>query len=90
MDFNHHILALSQFLENHPQVNQIIFHLDLDKVGRQATRLIIESMKSKMPIYNCYDQTPKYYKDMNDSLCLRIGITSNKSRLNEKEICSTR
>ena len=38
-------------------------------------------MKSKMPEYNCYDAPPRYYKDTNDNLCMRLGITKAKSRL---------
>ena len=44
-------LALQQFLIDHPKIKNIIFHLDLDKVGRQATALIIEIMKLKLPEY---------------------------------------
>ena len=73
-------LALQQFLANHPKVKNIVFHLDLDKVGRQATKLIVENVKSKMPEYVCYDEPPKYYKDTNDNLCMRLGITKVKSR----------
>ena len=73
-------LALQQFLIDHPKIKNIIFHLDLDKVGRQATALIIEIMKLKLPEYTCYDDPPKYYKDTNDNLCMRLGIAKVKSR----------
>lgn len=73
-------LALQQFLIDHPKVKTIVFHLDLDKVGRRATMLIIKNMKLKMPDYNCYDQPPKYYKDTNDNLCMRLGIKIMGSR----------
>lgn len=43
--------------------------------------LIIESMKSKMPEYKCYDEPPKYYKDTNDNLCIRLGIKKAKVRV---------
>ena len=33
-----------------------------------------------MPEYVCYDEPPKYYKDTNDNLCMRLGITKVKSR----------
>lgn len=74
-------LALQQFLIDYPKVKNIVFHLDLDKVGRQATKLIIENIKSKMPEYTCYDDPPRYYKDTNDNLCMQLGIIKAKSRL---------
>ena len=73
-------LALQQFLIDHPKVKNIVFHLDLDKVGRRATALIIENMKLNMPEYTCNDEPPKYYKDTNDNLCMRLGIAKAKSR----------
>ena len=42
--------------------------------------LIIEIMKLKLPEYTCYDDPPKYYKDTNDNLCMRLGIAKVKSR----------
>ena len=74
-------LALEQFLKEHTKVKNIVFHLDLDKVGRRATKLIIKNMKSNMPEYSCYDDPPKNYKDTNDNLCMRLGIAKTKSRL---------
>lgn len=71
-------LALIQFLKDHPKVDTISFHLDLDRTGRLATKLIIENMKDKMPEYTCLDQPPQHYKDTNDSLCVRLGILQNK------------
>lgn len=73
-------LALQQFLIEHPKVKNIVFHLDLDKVGRQATKLIIENMKFKMPQYICNDDPPKHYKDTNESLCIQLGIKKIRAR----------
>ena len=73
-------IALLQFLKDHPKVDTIVFHLDLDRTGRLATKLMMESMKNKMPDYKCYDEPPKHYKDTNDSLCIRLGIQSMKKR----------
>lgn len=67
-------LALAQFLKDHPKVKNVVFHLDLDRIGRLATRLIIKSMKDDMPEYRCYDEPPQHYKDTNDNLCIRLGI----------------
>lgn len=73
-------LALIQFLKDHPKVNTIVFHLDLDRTGRMATKLIIENMKVKMPNYICLDEPPQHYKDVNDNLCIRLGIQPTKTR----------
>lgn len=81
-------LALLQFLKDHPKVDTIVFHLDLDRTGRLATKLIIENMKVKMPEYRCLDEPPQHYKDVNDSLCIRLGIPQSKvieKRLKSRE-----
>ena len=67
-------MALHQFLTDHPYVNQIIFHLDLDEVGRKATEQIIDTLNTNYLGYYCKDEPPKHYKDMNDSLCIELGI----------------
>lgn len=73
-------LALSQFLKDHPKVKNLIFHLDLDHTGRMATNLIIRYMENNFPEYHCFDAPPNYYKDMNDELCIRLGIQQTKPR----------
>lgn len=78
-------VALQQFLKDHSQVKSIVFHLDLDKVGRRATNMIIEMMKKQMPEYHCSDDPPKHYKDMNDVLCIKLGIKRMMSRENKKD-----
>lgn len=79
-------LALTQFLKDHPKVKNIVFHLDLDRTGHLATRLIIENMNINMPEYNCYDEPPQHYKDTNDNLCIRLGIkpTMQRQKMNSK------
>ena len=37
-------------------------------------------MKDKMPDYKCFDEPPQHYKDMNDSLCIKLGIQPAKIR----------
>lgn len=78
-------IALSQFLKDHPKVNNIVFHLDLDRTGRMATKLIMEYMKNNMPEYQCFDEPPKRYKDMNDELCIRLGIDKVKPRAKKSD-----
>lgn len=55
-------------------MDTIVFHLDLDRTGRLATKLIIQSMKDKIYGYNFFDEPPPHYKELNDSLCIRLGI----------------
>lgn len=43
-------IALLQFLKDHPKVDTIVFHLELDRTGLLATKLIIQSMKDKKRI----------------------------------------
>lgn len=73
-------VALTQFFSDYPAVKNVVFHLDLDRTGRRATELIIENMKDKMPEYHCKDEPPLHYKDMNDDLCIRLGIQPAKQR----------
>lgn len=78
-------IALVQFLKDHPKVKNVVFHLDLDRTGRLATRLIIENMKANMHEYHCFDEPPKCYKDMNDELCIRLGIQQIKPRAKKND-----
>lgn len=78
-------VALVQFLLDYPPVKNIVFHLDLDRTGRRATELIIENMKEKMPEFHCRDDPPLHYKDMNDDLCIRLGIQHMKQRKKKKK-----
>lgn len=73
-------VALVQFLSDYPAVKNVVFHLDLDRTGRRATELIIENMKEKMPAFHCRDEPPLHYKDLNDDLCIRLGIQPMKQR----------
>ena len=57
-----------------------MFHLDLDRTGLLATKLIIQSMKDRISGYNCFDEPPSHYKELNDSLCIRLGIQPAKVR----------
>lgn len=78
-------IALTQFLKDHPKVDTIVFHLDLDRTGRLATKLIMENIKNNMPEYHCRDEPPLHYKDVNDSLCIRLGISKTKPRMKKSK-----
>ena len=80
-------IALTQFLSDYPAVKNVVFHLDLDRTGRRATELIVENMKEKMPEYQCRNEPPLHYKDMNDDLCIRLGIqpTRQRAKVNDRQ-----
>ena len=57
--------ALSNALENHPEINTIALHLDNDFAGRNATRAIAENLQDR---YIIRDEPPPVGKDCNDYL----------------------
>lgn len=57
--------ALTQYLQDYPQINEVALHLDNDAPGRAATRAI--QMLLGQP-YCVSDEPPKRGKDMNDYL----------------------
>ncbi len=62
-------LALSAYLETHPQLKTIFVHFDNDEIGRKATKQITEALKDK---YEVIDKPPKSGKDYNDYLLYEI------------------
>ena len=58
-------IALKEYLERNPNIKTIVFHLDNDEVGIGATSKIISVLNSK---YQCIDEHPTSYKDVNDEL----------------------
>ena len=67
--------ALSRFLKENPQIKEVVFHLDNDKTGRLATTAIRTVLPEK---YQCMDDPPKQGSDVNDELCMRLGIRVTK------------
>ena len=57
--------ALSNVLENHPEIKTIALHLDNDFAGRNASRAIAENLQDK---YTIRDEPPPYGKDCNTYL----------------------
>ena len=57
--------ALSNVLQNHPEINTIALHLDNDSAGRNASRAIAENLQDR---YIIRDEPPPYGKDCNDYL----------------------
>lgn len=64
-------VALQQYLEDHPGVTAIRLHLDNDEVGRGAVEGIITGLKGQ---YQVLDEPPRFGKDVNDQLQMRVGI----------------
>ena len=72
-------VALSRFLEEHPNVSTIRLHLDNDEIGRGAVKGIVSGLQGK---YTVLDEPPFCGKDVNDELKFRVGITRREK---EKE-----
>ena len=67
--------ALTHFLQEHPEVDRIVFHLDNDRAGLLAS-LAIRTVLPKP--YRTQDKPPPAGKDYNDFLCIRKGIGLTK------------
>ena len=62
-------VALSQFLENHPETRTIHLHLDNDLAGQSAARGLFYALAFNYAVVNA---PPKHGKDFNDYLQYRI------------------
>lgn len=75
--------ALARFLETHPEIKEVVLHLDNDRIGRLATH----AMKTVIPEkYQVKDQPPERGKDCNDMLCLKLNlaVTCREKRKQQK------
>ncbi|MGG1597472.1 DUF3991 domain-containing protein [Paenibacillus naphthalenovorans] len=70
-------VALTQYLKMYPQINRIALHLDQDEPGRQAARTIRTLLPSSISVA---DEPPKFGKDVNDELLLRLERPFHRSR----------
>ena len=61
-------VALVEFLEKNPNINEIHLHLDRDLAGRNATTFLQQVLSEK---YKVLDSTVPFGKDMNEYLCLK-------------------
>ena len=68
-------LALSQYLQDHPNTNTLYLHLDNDEVGRDAAVGIMDGLGGKYTVLN---RPPPYGKDVNDTLQRQLGLTHRK------------
>ena len=74
-------VAVVGFLERHPEIKSVICHFDNDNAGRLATKALQIKLSDK---YEVVDSPPKYGKDYNDFLCLKLGIYRSKERSFER------
>ena len=68
-------IALTTFLNAHPQIKTIYLHLDNDKAGRLCTAALKELLQKD---YKIVDAPPPVGKDVNDFLMSYLGIARQK------------
>ena len=68
-------VALERYLKVHPEIDNIILHLDRDAIGRGAAQGIINGLGKQ---YAIQDVLPEYGNDMNDSLLHQLMKTQAK------------
>lgn len=68
-------IALTTFLNAHPQIKTIYLHLDNDKAGRMCTAALKELLQKD---YQIVDAPPPVGKDVNDFLMSYLGIARQK------------
>ena len=69
-------IALTTFLNAHPQIKTIYLHLDNDKAGRLCTAALQELLQKD---YKIVDAPPPVGKDVNDFLMSYLGIARQKT-----------
>ena len=67
-------IALQKFLDENPNIQDIVLHFDNDRAGRDATKALIIALER----YNIYDIPAPYGKDINDYLCFTLGLKSRQ------------
>lgn len=68
--------ALTRFLEDNPQVQNVLLHLDNDYAGRMATKAIMTVLPKE---YTALDRHPSGCKDVNAFLCRKLGLPEHTS-----------
>lgn len=72
--------AITNFLEENANINEIYLHLDNDEVGRKASESLVQILSKK---YKVYDRPAPLGKDCNDYL--KYIIQSRNFNKNTKE-----
>ena len=68
-------VTVLNFLQNNPNIKQIVLHFDNDRAGRDATKAFIIALDNK---YDIYDIPAPYGKDINDYLCYTLGLKNRQ------------
>lgn len=75
-------VALTRFLEENPHVKTVYLHLDNDTAGRLAAQAIQTVIPREYEVKN---RPPPRGKDVNDTLCHRLGIPIRGTKRKEQE-----
>ena len=70
-------VTVRDLLEKDKSIKRIILHLDNDIAGRKATKALQTILSDK---YEVVDDPPKCGKDVNDFLCIKLGIFKKHER----------
>ena len=74
-------VTLGRLLEKDKTIRRIVLHLDNDIAGRKATKALQTILSDK---YEVVDDPPQYGKDVNDFLCIKLGISKKHERSFER------
>ena len=74
-------IAIKEFLEKNPSINEIHLHLDNDEVGRNASIALQETLSKN---YTVLDRPAPLGKDCNDYLRYMLGIKKLSKNTKEK------
>lgn len=74
-------VTVRNLLEKDKSIKRIILHLDNDIAGRKATKALQTILSDK---YEVVDDPPKCGKDVNDFLCIKLGISKKNERSFER------
>lgn len=74
-------VTVRNLLEKDKSIKRIILHLDNDIAGRKATKALQTILTDK---YEVVDDPPKCGKDVNDFLCIKLGISKKHERSFER------
>ncbi len=74
-------LALNFYLNQHPNVKKIYLHLDNDIAGKESAQTLKYLLSSR---YEIIDSSPSMGKDVNDFLCIKLGIKNMKYEREER------
>ena len=74
-------VSVRKILQKDKSIKRIILHLDNDIAGRKATKALQTILSDK---YEVVDDPPKCGKDVNDFLCIKLGIFKKHERSFER------